>query len=157
MSFVVMFVAAWITVIIFYRMNKGLSLAENVFVYLITVLIGMNIYWFIGEEFKLIEVTKDGISYAGYILYKTVTVPVLYVMMMNAVFRFRSTAAALISSGVVLVIILSLNGVLLFYKTLVYTQWNLLLDAAQIVLVQAVSYGLLKLYRRALNGGVNLS
>ncbi|CAM4473754.1 hypothetical protein [Paenibacillus tarimensis] len=156
MSFVVMFVAAWLSVFILYSMNKSLSVAENVFVYLIILAIGMNISWFVAEEFKLVEITRNGLSYTGFLLYRTIAYPILYVIMMNAVFKSRNAAGAFLSACMVIAVILSLNGLMIFYESFIYKKWNLFYDAVVIIFLQVVSYGLLKLYRKAVYRGVNV-
>ncbi|PZD95270.1 hypothetical protein DNH61_11990 [Paenibacillus sambharensis] len=153
MSFVVMFVAAWLSSFILYSMNKSLSVAENVFVYLIILAIGLNISWFVAEEFKLVDITRNGLSYTGFLIYRTVTFPILYVIMLNAAFKSGKTAGALLSACAVVAVILSLNGLMLFYEAFIYKKWNLFYDAVIIILLQAVSYGLLKLYRKAMYRG----
>jgi hypothetical protein len=157
MGFVVIFVVAWIAVFIFYSMNKSLSILENGFVYLIILTIGINISWVVSEELKLVVLTKDGLLYAGFILYRSILIPMIYAIMFNAIYKAKSTSTTLVSMGVVLVIILALNGVLRFYDVWSYKNWNIFYDILQIVLMQAIGFATLKLYRRAIYSEVKVS
>jgi hypothetical protein len=148
MGFVVLFAAAWLSAMIVYSMEKSLSILENAFIFLLVLIIGINVSWIVGEEFKLMKITKDGLLYAGFILERSIVVPIIYVILMNAVYSARSVARALLYAGVALGILLGLRGVLLFYRILEYDGWNLLYDAIQIVLLQALIYALVQLYRR---------
>jgi hypothetical protein len=149
MGFVVIFAAAWLSVFILYSMDKSLSILENTFIYLIILTIGINISWIVAEEFKLMEITKDELLYAGFILYRSLIIPMIYVILMNAVFKVRTVSRALLSAGVALGAILALNGILLFYRILQYEKWNLFYDAVQFLLLQVFIYALVKLYRKA--------
>lgn len=155
MGFVVMFVMAWLTVFIFYTMDRSLSIMENAFVFLIILTIGINISWVVAEEYKLIEITKDGLLYTGFILYRSIVIPMIFVILFNAIYKVKSTA--ILSIGVALVTILALNGLMLVYGIVDYKQWNLFYDAIQILFMQAVGFALLKLYRRAIHREVNVS
>jgi hypothetical protein len=157
MGFVIVFVVAWFAVFIFYSMDKGLSILENGFVYLIILTIGINTSWIVAEELKLMELTKNGLLYAGYILYRSIVIPMIYVIMFNAIYKAKSTSITLVSMGVVLGIILGMNGLLRFYDIWNYKQWNIFYDIIQIILMQAVSFALLKLYRRTIQRGGNVS
>lgn len=126
-----------------------LSVVENLFVYLMIFSIGLNISWIIAEEWKLIEITKDGISYTGYLLYRTFALPLIYVIWMNVVFKLGKAVAVFVSAGIVIVVILSLNGLMLYHGAFVYKQWNLLYDTVLIVVLQVVGYGLLHLFRKS--------
>lgn len=157
MGFVVLFAMAWLTIFTFYAMDKSLSIAENAFVYLVILTIDINISWIIEEELKLVELTKNGLSYAGYILCRSIVVPMIFVIMFNAVYNAKSTAMAIVSMGTALAIILALNGLMLAYGIFHYKHWTIFYDAIQIVLVQAASFALLWLYRRVVRGEVKVS
>ncbi|MFC0211437.1 hypothetical protein ACFFK0_03060 [Paenibacillus chartarius] len=148
MGFVVIFVAAWLAVFIFYAMNKSLTIAENAFVYLTVMIIEINFTWIVAEELKLVELTKDGLLYAGFILNRTIVLPLLFVIMLNAVYRAGSIVRALIPVGVALAVILGLDALLQYFQITIFRQWNLFYDAIHIAILQAVSWGLLMLYRK---------
>ncbi|WP_373228885.1 hypothetical protein [Cohnella sp.] len=157
MGFVVIFVMAWLAVFIFYTMDKSLSIIENAFVYLIILTIGINISWVVAEELKLVELTKDGLLYAGFILYRSIVIPMIFVIMFNAVYKVRFTILVILLMGVALGTILAVNGLMLFYGIFHYKQWYLFYDLILIVLMQAASFALLKLYRRVIQGEVKVS
>ncbi|HZG84316.1 hypothetical protein [Paenibacillus sp.] len=157
LGFVIMFVTAWAAVLILYSMDKGLSFIENVFLYLVILTIGIHVSWVIAEEFKLVEITRDGLSYTGYLLYRTVAFPIFFVILINIIFKSKKIAVALITAGLGIAVILSLHGVLLFYRILEYKRWNLFYEAIHIALLFAVGYGLLKAYRKLVYREVNAS
>ncbi|HEY0827605.1 MAG TPA: hypothetical protein VGE40_05890, partial [Bacilli bacterium] len=115
MGFVVIFIMAWLAVFIFYSMDKSLSIIENTFVFLIILTIWINISWVVGEELKLVGFTKEGLPFAGFILYKSIVIPMIFVIMFNVVYKVKSTASAIVLMGVALVTILALNTLMLLY------------------------------------------
>lgn len=156
MVFVIMFVVSWVSVFVLYAMKKSLSLVENVFVYLVLFSIGLNIFWIIIEELQLIEITKEPLPYTGYLLYRTFALPLILVILMNAIFKMEKAVPSLLSACIAIAAILSLNGLMLYYQTFVYKQWNLLYDTMVIVLLQVVGYGVLLLFRKSIKHEVRV-
>lgn len=148
MGFVIVFAAAWLAMFIVYTMYKKLSLLENTFVYLVVLTIGINISWIVAEELKYTAVTKDGLLFAGYFLYRNLLMPLFYIILMNAVFRFRSVAIRLACAGGALVLLLALDWVMVTNKIIFYLKWNYWLEAVEIVMLQLITYLLLRLYRK---------
>lgn len=149
MGFVLIFALTWLAVFIIYGMYKKLSVLENTFVYLVVLILGINIAWIVAEELKLTSITKDGLLFAGYVLYRSVLIPLIYVVLMNMVFRFQSAAGRLLCAGGAVVLLLALDGVMLACEVIRYLKWNLWLEAIEIVVLQLVTYLLLRLYRKA--------
>lgn len=148
MGFVIIFAATWLAMFIVYTMYKKLSVLENAFVYLVVLTIGINIAWIIAEELKLTSITKEGILYAGYFLYRSILIPLISIILMNFVFRTHSVAIRLMYAGGALVLLLALDGIMLAYEIIRYVKWNLWFEAIEIVLLQLVTYLLLRLYRK---------
>ena len=149
MGFVIIFAAAWLAAFIVYAMNKKLSVLENTFVYLVVLTVGINIAWIIAEELKLTSITKDAVLYAGFILYRSILIPLIYVIAMNAIFRARSVAARFLYGGGTLILLLALDGVMLAYEMIDYLKWSYWQEVVEIALLLTVTYLLLRLYRKA--------
>jgi hypothetical protein len=147
MGFVILFAAAWLSVFLFYSMKKSLTLIENTFVYLVMLAVGIHFNWIIDEELKHITLTKDALLYAGLMITRLVTLPMIFVLMANGVARSRSMARALLLLGAALAVILGLRAVMLAYRIVTFVEWNLFYDALMIMLLQAICLVLLKLYR----------
>lgn len=152
MGFVVMFVAAWLAVFIFYCMHERLSILENAFAFLVVLTLGINASWIVAEELKLVELTKDGLLYAGFIVYRTVVMPLVFVIALNAIVRAERAAVALFAAAASVAALVALNAAALHYDIVRYEKWNLGYDAIAHVLMLAVVYALLRLYRRAVYG-----
>jgi hypothetical protein len=157
MGFVILFAAAWLSVFLFYSMKKSLTLIENTFVFLIMLTIGIHFSWVIAEEFKLIEFTKDALLYAGLIISRLITLPMIFVLMANGVGRSRTLARAFSSIGAALAVILGLRAAMLAYGIIEFTTWNLFYDALVFMLQQAICLMLLKFYRALLSREVTAS
>ncbi|HZG76960.1 MAG TPA: hypothetical protein VEZ72_14000 [Paenibacillus sp.] len=152
MGFVVMFVAAWAAVFIFYSMKERLSIVENAFVFLVVLTLGINLSWIVAEEWKLIELTKDGLLYTGFIVYRSVVVPMVFLIATNAMLRARRASTAAVSAAAALAALVALNGAALHYDIVRYERWNLGYDALSFLLMFAVVFALLRLYRKAVYG-----
>ncbi|MCR2803979.1 hypothetical protein [Paenibacillus soyae] len=149
MGFVVAFVAAWFALFIFYGMNKRLSIVENAFVFLASMALGIHLSWFIVEEFKWIEMTKDGLSYAGVLLYRIVLFPMVFVLVMNAVYKLRGIAGQLLSGVTALASLAVLNMAFVAYDMIRYTKWNLFYETLVTALLLLIVYVLLRGFRKA--------
>ncbi|MEK3883665.1 hypothetical protein [Paenibacillus sp. PL2-23] len=149
MGFVTAFVAAWLAAFIFYGMNKRLSVVENTFVFLVAMIIGIHLTWFVVEELQWIESTDEGFLYAGALLYRSVIFPLVTVILMNVVCRLGAVSRQLLAGAISLLALLALNAAFLFYDIQRYVKWSLLYEALAIVLMQLLVYVLLRFYRRA--------
>ena len=158
MGFVFAFVASWMAVFVFYGMKKRLSPAENAFVYLTAMTLGVNAIWIIAEELKWVELTKDALPYAGYLLYRTFAVPLMYVIAFNLAFRPRPNARTFLWLGALCAVGVAGNEALRWLGVYRYQAWNFGYDAIRAAALVAVCYGLLLLYRKLdRNGGVSAS
>ncbi len=152
MGFVVMFVAAWLAVFIFYCMHERLSILENAFAFLVVLTLGINASWIVAEELKLVELTKDGLLYTGFILFRTVVLPFVVVIALNAMILAERATVALFAAAAAVASLVALNGAALHYDIVRYEKWNLGYDAITHILMLAVVYALLRLYRRTVYG-----
>ncbi|TLS49277.1 hypothetical protein FE782_25820 [Paenibacillus antri] len=148
MGLVVMFIASWLAIFIFYSFQERLTILENAFVFLVSLTLVINASWIIAEELKLVELTKDGVAYTGFILNRSVGVPMIFVIAMNAVFRAKRVWTALASVAVVLAALVGLNGLGVYFEIAKYEKWNLGYDAISYAALLAIVYGLLRLYRK---------
>jgi hypothetical protein len=148
MGFVVMFVAAWIAVFVFYAMEKRLSILENVFVFLVALTLNINSSWIVAEELKLMELTKNGLLYSGFLLFRSVVIPLIFVIAMNAMLQAKRMPAAIVAGVCAAAALVALNGAALLSDIVRYEKWNLGYDAIAYVLLLAIVYALLRLYRR---------
>lgn len=152
MGFIVMFVAAWIAVFVFYSMEERLSILENTFVFLVVLTLGINLSWIVAEELKWIELTKDGLLYSGFIAFRSVVIPMVFVIAMNAMLRAGRASTAIVSAAAAVGALVALNGAAVHYDIFRYERWNLGYDAISHLLMLAIVFGLLRLYRRAVYG-----
>lgn len=83
MGFVVFFFVAWLVVSIFSLIKKKLSIIENTFVFLIILILSINFSWIVIEEWKLISLSKKGFEYTGYLLNRSVILPMLILIQIN--------------------------------------------------------------------------
>lgn len=149
MGFVVAFVATWFAVFIFYGMNKRLSVAENAFVFLVTMILGINSTWIIGEEFRWIVTTKEGVLYSGVLIYRIVLFPMVFVIVMNAVYMLRGLVGKLLSGVTALISLAVLNMAFLSYGMIRYAKWNLFCESMVTALLLLLVYALLRMFRKA--------
>ncbi|MFD2383093.1 hypothetical protein ACFSWD_18690 [Paenibacillus xanthanilyticus] len=112
------------------------------------LIIGINFTWIVAEELRYIEISRDALPYVTFMIYRTILVPLIYVILMNAVFKARRLPRLLIAIGSAFGVALALKGLLLYFGILRYEKWSLIYDGIQIILMQVVIYTLLRLYRK---------
>lgn len=150
MGFVILFTAAWAAVFLFYAMEKKLNVLENTFVYLFAMTLGIHLFWIFAEEWRMLVYTKEGLLYAGVILYRVIVFPMLYVITLNLVARTKSVIAGLAWAAGGVACVLGINVVMRMFKLMSYKQWNYGWDILVIAAVLGASFVLLKMFRRSL-------
>lgn len=83
MGFVTFFFLTWLFVLIFAFIRKKLTIVENTLVFLIILIVSINFSWIIIDEMKLITLTKNGFDYTGYLLNRSIIIPILLLIQLN--------------------------------------------------------------------------
>lgn len=125
MGFVVFFILTWLVVSIYTIIQKELTIVENTFVFLIVLVVSINFSWIIGDELKLITYTEKGLPYTGYLLNRSIIIPVLILIHLNFLMK-RETY--LMKSMILLSSVLLLVGISFLSTSLNITEfpkWNL--------------------------------
>lgn len=150
MGFVVMFVAAWLAIFMFYTLRKALSISENTFVYLAGLTLLIHVTWVIAEEFKLVAHTKEELLYAGFLINRSLTIPTLYMITMNMIFRAKKVFIKVLWVAALLGVLVGLHGISIFYEFVTYTKWNIAYDLLLHLLLVGIIYAALRLFRKTL-------
>lgn len=143
MGFVVFFLAAWLAVITFYSIPKRLSFLENAVVYLAAMAIGINITWVLIEELEYIQVSEDSLQYAAYLIYRSVTQPLIFVIWLNV--HYSRRWGQIIPAAACLGVLFGLNGLAFFYQIYTYTTWNFFYDVLLTAAFQTAVYFIYRL------------
>lgn len=138
---------SFLVITLFVTMRKSLSIVENTFIYLLVLIINVNATWIINEELKLVDVTEETAPYIGFLLERSLIIPLLYVIIFNYFYR-KITPRAIILTGFIFLIFTLLfrkfSNMLNIYH---YKHWNLFYEALYILGVLFIIFVLHKGFR----------
>ncbi|WP_078382454.1 hypothetical protein [Sutcliffiella halmapala] len=156
MGFVVYFALTWLFVSIFVAIEKKGSLVENTFVFLIILIVNINFTWVIAEEMNFIVLTKEGINYTGYILNRSMLIPILLVIQLNLIQGTKSMIQkiSIILISVCFLLVLSILSIQLDMTE--YTNWNHLNDAIYYFTLHLVAIFTYRLFKKISPSEVNV-
>ncbi|AKO91029.1 hypothetical protein BEH_02170 [Priestia filamentosa] len=139
---------SFLSITLFVTMRKSLSIVENTFVYLLVLIININATWIINEEFKLIVVTEETASYVGFLLERSLIIPILFVITFNYFYRNITPRAIMITGFILLIFTLLLRKFSNMLNIYHYRQWNLFYEALYILGLLLIIFVLHKGFRR---------
>lgn len=157
MGFVVFFFVVWLVVSIFSLIKKKLSIIENTFVFLIILILSINFSWIVIEEWKLISLSKKGFEYTGYLLNRSVILPMLILIQLNLL-QFSKTTVMKITIFILSVIVLTFLSVLSNFLNIThFKNWHYGYDAIYYFILNLMAIFSYKLFARVSRKGVNYS
>ncbi|MFP3725493.1 hypothetical protein [Priestia filamentosa] len=139
---------SFLSITLFVTMRKSLSIVENTFVYLLVLIININATWIINEELKLIDVTEETASYVGFLLERSLIIPILFVITFNYFYRNITPRAIMITGFILLIFTLLLRKFSNMLNIYHYRQWNLFYEALYILGLLLIIFVLHKGFRR---------
>ncbi|MDT3765702.1 hypothetical protein [Priestia filamentosa] len=139
---------SFLSITLFVTMRKSLSIVENTFVYLLVLIININATWIINEELKLIVVTEETASYVGFLLERSLIIPILFVITFNYFYRNITPRAIMITGFILLIFTLLLRKFSNMLNIYHYRQWNLFYEALYILGLLLIIFVLHKGFRR---------
>lgn len=139
---------SFLSITLFVTMRKSLSIVENTFVYLLVLIININATWIINEELKLIDVTEETASYVGFLLERSLIIPILFVITFNYFYRNITPRAIMITGFILLIFTLLLGKFSNMLNIYHYRQWNLFYEALYILGLLLIIFVLHKGFRR---------
>ncbi|WP_281890433.1 hypothetical protein [Paenibacillus sp. YYML68] len=145
MALVTFFFASWLAAALLYVIPRRLTFMENCLLFLVALVISINVSWIIIEELKLIELTREPLQYTAYLLYRSLLVPLLFVLWLNVLKLQQSIVQAVLVTAGLTGTVLLCNGLALYEGIFTYAGWNVLYDLVAVVLLQAVLYGIYRL------------
>lgn len=147
------FLISWVLVAIFAVMKKRLSLPENSFVYLITLIVSVNWAWIIYEEIKLIELSKDPLDNAAFMINRSIGVPMVVLIATNLISKYRDWGRTILTVGISVAFLVSL---ILYGRYLEITKpvrWNVTFDVLYFTFLHAAAFYGLKGFRHLRKSG----
>lgn len=148
MGFAIFFFLAWLISGVFLILQKKLSIVENTFVFLITVIVIINVSWISIEEMKLIQLTKSSIGFTGYILNRSVIIPMLVILQLNILERSKTFFKKVLIMVFTVIIMLGLSFISNYFNITEYTKWNYGYDVIYYLLLQLIANFSYKFFRK---------
>ncbi|MFD2673225.1 hypothetical protein [Marinicrinis sediminis] len=138
MSLVVFFTLAWLAVFYLYGLNKHWTVIENTFIFLLVLVLHINFTWIAGEELKWFTVTEHPMTYAAYLIQRTILIPTVFVIVLNWIASASSWSRKLWTIAGSLLLLLVIQWISTAYELLRYEQWNTGYDLLYLVLLMSL-------------------
>lgn len=148
MGFVVFFFLAWLVGALLAVIKKKLTFAENTLVFLVVLTVSINFSWIVIEELKLINLTKSGLGYTGFLFNRNIVTPILTVIQVNLFLRSNSVMMkiTLIASSVI--ILIGVSSLSNFLDITEYNHWHYWYDGIFFFILNGIAIFSYKLFAR---------
>ncbi|WP_066059619.1 hypothetical protein [Robertmurraya korlensis] len=157
MGFVFYFFVSWLVTVLFTVMKKSLSFVENIFVFLIILIVSVNWSWIIFEEFKFLELSRQPLDYTAFLMNRSIGIPLIIVITLNAAVRSANVKGkAYLYVGLSTVILLGLKMIGNFLNITKLNNWNTLYDVLYFISLHLIAYFSLQMYRKLIKEEVTL-
>ncbi|MFC0560883.1 hypothetical protein [Halalkalibacter alkalisediminis] len=157
MGFAFFFFLSYLIVSMFIVMRKKLNIVENTFVFLLILFVNINVSWIIFEELDLLTVTEDAMKYVGFLLNRSMILPMIIVVYLNLVNRslkmFKKVLITIISISTVIIF----SGISILFDLITYVNWNFIYDAIYFGALHLLAFYAQKLFRKFTFHEVNYS
>jgi hypothetical protein len=157
LGFVFYFFVSWLVTVLFTVMKKSLSFVENIFVFLIILIVSVNWSWIIFEEFKFLELSRQPLDYTAFLMNRSIGIPLIIVITLNAAVRSANVKGkAYLYVGLSTVILLGLKMIGNFLNITKLNNWNTLYDVLYFISLHLIAYFSLQMYRKLIKEEVTL-
>ncbi|WP_123043008.1 hypothetical protein [Cohnella candidum] len=154
MGFTILFLVAWLLVVIALTMNKKLTLAENTFVFLLILVLNINWSWIAFEEMNLVGISQQPLQNTAFLINRSITIPVVILIAMNLMRRARSIGSQLLTAVLSVVLLEAITATARYYGIVKFIRWNYGYDVVYYLVLLAIAYLLLSAFDRAGERGV---
>jgi hypothetical protein len=157
MGFSIFFFLTWLIIGIFFMIRKELSIVENTWIFLISLIVIINVSWIITEEMKMINLTKGGIDYTAYILNRSIILPLLLLLQLNILLKSKTLTKKVLIIFTSLIIMLGLSVLSTYFNITNYIKWNLFYDGIFYLILQLIAYYSYRLFKKVNKNKVGYS
>ncbi|MCF6409754.1 hypothetical protein [Pseudalkalibacillus salsuginis] len=157
MGFTVFFFIAYLVSSLFIIMEKKLSIVHSTFIYLLMSIITINVSWIVTEELKLIEVTDETMNYLAFIINRTIITPMILVMQLHLIYKYKSTATTFLITLCSLGTLLIVRGLAIYFNIHTYKNWNIGFDLVFFLVLHLIAFYTYRLLRNRSYREVNES
>lgn len=147
MGFVLLVSLAWFIIIFYTVMNKKLMFMENTFVYLLSMLININYTWIVYEELKLAVISDKTLDYTGFLIHRSITLPLVVVITMNLYQKTDSIGSKLLKTVLSILFLVIAISIALYFGILEFKKWNIMYHVIYLFLLHFVACYSLKYFR----------
>jgi hypothetical protein len=148
MGFSIFFLLTWLIIGIFFMLRKELSIVENTWIFLISLIVIINVSWISTEEMKMINLTKSGIDYTAYLLNRSIILPLLLLFQLNIFLKSNTFTKKVLITFTSLIVMLSLSVLSTYFNITNYIKWNLFYDGIYYLILQLIAYFSYRLFKK---------
>ncbi|MBL0387837.1 hypothetical protein JJB07_14445 [Tumebacillus sp. ITR2] len=149
MVIAILFCISWLLLAYLITSPKALNRREGAFLFMCILSVNISVSWIVGYEMGKIAFAKQPVEYLGYLLHRSVLVPLLPTMCVNFLLlyrRFWVRASFLIGYGLVM---WGIEAMCLYFNSFTFPHWNMAESLVTYYLYLLLGWLLLKGYRRA--------
>ncbi|MDR6125142.1 hypothetical protein QFZ87_004739 [Bacillus sp. SLBN-46] len=140
MGFVVFFLLAWLVIFLFAGMKKKLTFVENTLVFLIILIVSINYSWIVIEELKLIKLSHHYLNYTGYLLNRSVIIPMVTLIQLNLLCRCKTRWMKLTVMITAVIFMMGVSFLSNFYSITEFQRWHYWMDGIYYFILYLIAF-----------------
>ncbi len=148
MSFVAIFFLSWLFVSIFAVIRKKLNILENTVIFLVILTLSINFSWIIIDEFQLITVTQKALPYLGFLLNRSIVLPIIMVILVNLVLKSKDTKHTIIITISCELLLLMISFLSSWIGITEFKRWNYLYEGLYYLFMILMAFTVLKAFQK---------
>jgi len=148
MSFVAIFFLSWLFVSIFAVIRKKLNILENTVIFLVILTLSINFSWIIIDEFQLITVTQKALPYLGFLLNRSIVLPIIMVILVNLVLKSKDTKHKIIITISCELLLLMISFLSSWIGITEFKRWNYLYEGLYYLFMILMAFTVLKAFQK---------
>ncbi len=140
----------WVIVTSFTLYKQKLSVVENLFIYMIVLMVIINKITLFSLNFGYVETTKDSVLYLSHLLSRNVVIPLTLLFCCNIFYAAKKQIIKYASVFITITLLLSLEKLGIYFGIYTYKNWSLLIELLFLLLYILLALLCAKWFRKRL-------
>lgn len=135
---------AWMTIIIFSVIRKGLNIFENFILFFLITIVVINNFTIISLNLKLIENTFRPDMFISLVINRNIIIPLCILTFLNLLSLFKEKLKKILVVIITLLILVLDELLVIWTGLIVYRGWNIYLSIINLLVILTISTLLVK-------------
>lgn len=145
---------SWLLIWIFVSIQNKLHILQNIYIFILTFLIEIHVYWIAIEELNKIHVPHQTDKYLCYLLYRNIIFPLIIAIFINALTARKSLWGRILTTVCTISALTFIEILCVSLNIFIYRNWNFYYSVINILAMHILAYCLLSIYRKIFSIGV---